>query len=42
MNTENLINPSDSVDARTISEIFEQDSRRYSRALTEEQEARGI
>ena len=25
--------------ARDISEIFEQDSRRYSRALTEEQEA---
>ncbi len=28
------------LDARRISEIFEQDSRRYSRALTEEQEAK--
>lgn len=28
------------IDARRISEVFEQDSRRYSRALNEEQEAK--
>ncbi len=36
---ESIINISAGYDARTISEIFEQDSRRYSRALSEEQEA---
>ncbi len=28
--------------ARNISEVFEQDSRRYNRALSEEQEAKGV
>ncbi len=37
---ESILNINAGIDARSISEIFEQDSRRYSRALTEEQEAK--
>ena len=37
---ENILNINALSDAQKISEIFEQDSRRYSRALTEEQEAK--
>ena len=39
MNIENLLNESSVADAHSLSEIFEQDSRRFNRALTEEQEA---
>jgi hypothetical protein len=37
---ENILNIDSASDARNISEIFEQDSRRYNRALSEEQEAK--
>ena len=37
---ENILNINADTDARTISEIFERDSRRYSRALSEEMEAK--
>ncbi len=37
---EEIININAFYDARRISEIFEQDSRRYNRALIEEQEAK--
>ncbi len=38
---ENIISEiSAGINAREISEIFEQDSRRYNRALSEEQEAK--
>lgn len=40
MDIENLLNNSSLTEAQSISEIFEQDSRRFSRALTEEQEAK--
>ena len=39
MNTEEYFEIGEN-EARRISEAFEQDSRRYDRALTEEQEAR--
>ncbi len=39
INIDSLLNDSNYISAENISEIFEQDSRRYSRALTEEQEA---
>ena len=39
MDIESLLNNSGIEDAQNISEAFEQDSRRYNRALTEEQEA---
>ena len=37
---ERILDINAQLDAGKISEIFEQDSRRYSRALTEEQEAK--
>lgn len=40
MNTEEYIQNSFESYAQSISEIFEQDSRRYNRPLTEEQEAK--
>ncbi len=40
MNNEDLAENSFESYAQNISEIFEQDSRRYNRPLTEEQEAR--
>ncbi|MEE3428019.1 MAG: hypothetical protein VZQ55_03465 [Ruminococcus sp.] len=36
---DSILNNNSVPDARRISEIFEQDSRRYNRALSEEQEA---
>lgn len=40
MDFENIINLSEAESAVEISRIFEQDSRRYSRGLSEEQEAK--
>ena len=40
MNTDDYINGDYEESARVISELFEQDSRRFNRALTEEQEAK--
>lgn len=37
---ESILNIEAAADARRISELFEQDSRRYNRALSEEQEAK--
>lgn len=36
---ENYINDENYISAENLSEVFEQDSRRFSKALTEEQEA---
>lgn len=41
MNFENIENENIINQVESISELFEQDSRRFSRALTEEQEAKG-